>query len=42
VTLEDADDLDRRRRHVVGLVLHGVAGLDRPLTSTLTRSTHHD
>ena len=42
VTLEDADDLDRRRRHVGGLVLHGVAGLDRPLTSTLTRSTHHD
>ena len=42
VTLEDTDDLDRRRRHVVGLVLHGVAGLDRPLTSTLTRSTDHD
>jgi TetR/AcrR family transcriptional regulator len=42
VTLEDAEDLERRRRHVVGLVLHGVAGLERPLTSTLTRSTTHD
>ena len=42
VTLEDTEDLDRRRRHVVGLVLRGVAGLDRPLTSTLTRSTDHD
>ena len=42
VTLEDAEDLERRRRHVVGLVLRGVAGLDRPLTSTLTRSTDHD
>ena len=42
VSLEDAEDLERRRRHVVGLVLRGVAGLDRPLTSTLTRSTDHD
>jgi TetR/AcrR family transcriptional regulator len=42
VTLEDAQDLERRRRHVVGLVLHGVAGLERPLTPTLTRSSDHD
>ena len=42
VTLDDAEDLERRRRHVVGLVLRGVAGLDRPLTSTLIRSSDHD
>jgi TetR/AcrR family transcriptional regulator len=42
VMLEDAEDLERRRRHVVGLVLHGVAGLERPVTSTHTRSTNHD
>jgi AcrR family transcriptional regulator len=42
VTLEDAEDLERRRRHIVGLVLHGVAGLERGLTSTLTRSPGHD
>ena len=42
VTLEDAEDLERRRRHVVGLVLHGVAGLERPVASTHTRSTDHD
>ena len=42
VTLDDAEDLERRRRHVVGLVLRGVAGLERPLTSTLIRSSDHD
>ena len=42
VTLEDAEDLERRRRHVVGLVLNGVAGLERPLSSTLTRSPGND
>jgi AcrR family transcriptional regulator len=42
VTLENAEDLERRRRHVVGLVLHGVAGLERPVTSTHTRSIDHD
>jgi TetR/AcrR family transcriptional regulator len=41
VLLENAEDLERRRRHVVGLVLHGLAGLDRPVT-TLNRSTGHD
>ena len=42
VTLEDTADLERRKRHVVGLVLHGVAGLTRPLASTFTRSPGHD
>jgi AcrR family transcriptional regulator len=42
VTLENADDLERRRRHIVGLVLNGLAGLERPLTSTLNQSTSHD
>jgi TetR/AcrR family transcriptional regulator len=42
VTLENVDDLERRRRHIVGLVLNGLAGLERPLTSTLSQSTSHD
>jgi AcrR family transcriptional regulator len=42
VTLENVEDLERRRRHVVGLVLHGLAGFERPLTSTLSPSTSHD
>ena len=40
VTLENVEDLERRRRHIVGLVLHGLAGLERPLTSTLTQPSH--
>jgi TetR/AcrR family transcriptional regulator len=42
VTLENSDDLERRRRHIVGLVLNGLAGLERPLTSTLSQPTSHD
>jgi TetR/AcrR family transcriptional regulator len=42
VTLENVEDLERRRRHIVGLVLHGLAGLERPLTSTLNPSPGHD
>ncbi len=42
VTLENAEDLERRRRHIVGLVLQGLAGLERPVTSTLNSSTSHD
>jgi TetR/AcrR family transcriptional regulator len=42
VTLENADDLERRRRPIVGLVLNGLAGLERPLTSTLSQSSSHD
>ena len=43
VTLENADDLERRRRHIVGLVLNGLAGLERPMTtSTLSQTPSHD
>src|SRR5919106_1638251 len=42
VTLENSEDLERRRRHIIGLVLNGLAGLERPLTSTLTQSSTHD
>lgn len=38
VTLENTDDLERRRRHIVGLVLNGLAGLERPMASTLNHS----
>ena len=42
VSLEDAADLERRKRHVVGLVLHGLRGLERPLTSTLDQVSNDD
>jgi AcrR family transcriptional regulator len=38
VTLENPDDLERRRRHIVGLVLNGLAGLERPVNSTLSHA----
>jgi AcrR family transcriptional regulator len=42
VSLERADDLERRKRHVVDLVLHGIAGLGAALPATLHHSTSHD
>jgi TetR/AcrR family transcriptional regulator len=42
VALEDAPDLERRKRHVVHLVLHGLRGLNTPLASTLTEPAGHD
>jgi TetR/AcrR family transcriptional regulator len=42
VALDDAADLERRKRHVVGLVLHGLAGLERPISTTLTQAPSHD
>ena len=42
VTLENADDLERRRRHIIGLVLHGLPGLGRPMPATLSQSPRHD
>ena len=42
VTLEDNDDFQRRRSHVVKLVLHGLRGMTAPLTTTLTESPTHD
>ena len=41
VSLEDAADLERRKRHVIGLVLHGLRGLERP-AATLTTAPAHD
>jgi TetR/AcrR family transcriptional regulator len=40
VRLEDAGDLERRKRHVISLVLHGLRGA--PVTSTSTESPTHD
>jgi len=42
VSLDDGADLERRKRHVVGLVLHGLRGLDRPAAATLNSSPDHD
>jgi AcrR family transcriptional regulator len=42
VALDDAADLERRKRHVVHLVLHGLRGLNPPLASTLTEPAGHD
>ena len=41
VSLEESADLERRKRHVVGLVLHGLGGLERP-AATLTTAPAHD
>jgi hypothetical protein len=38
VELHDAGDLERRKRHVVDLVLHGVRGWTAPTTATLTEA----
>ena len=42
VVLQSAEDLDRRKRHVVELVLYGLRGLSGNLTPTLTGSSSHD
>ena len=39
VAVEDSDDLERRKRHVVSLVLHGLRG---PLLTTSTEHSTHD
>jgi TetR/AcrR family transcriptional regulator len=41
VRLEDPEELDRRKRHVVGLVLHGLRG-SASLTTTSTEQMSHD
>jgi TetR/AcrR family transcriptional regulator len=38
VDLSDLDALERRRRHVVDLVLHGLRGLGSPATATLSEA----
>ena len=40
VRLEDADDLERRKRHVISLVLHGLRGAD--FTTSSTEHSSHD
>jgi AcrR family transcriptional regulator len=42
VTLENSEDLDRRRRHIVGLVLNGLAGLERAEAATFNPTGRHD
>ncbi len=42
VDLSDLDALERRRRHVVDLVLHGLRGLGSPATATLSEADSHD
>ena len=42
VELDTLNDLERRKRHVVELVLHGVRGLTAPAAATLTEATNHD
>lgn len=40
VRLEDRDEIERRKRHVIGLVLHGLRG--SALTTTSIEHTSHD
>jgi TetR/AcrR family transcriptional regulator len=40
VSLTDPDELERRKRHVISLVLHGLRGA--PVTSTSTEPSTHD
>ncbi len=42
VALEDGADLERRKRHVIELVLHGIAGLGGAVPATLNPDTGHD
>jgi hypothetical protein len=39
VRLEDADDLERRKQHVISLVLHGLRGAV-PTTTSTGHSSH--
>ena len=44
IEFHDTADLERRKRHVVDLVLHGVRGLTAPAaaTATLAEAERHD
>jgi hypothetical protein len=44
VELHGLEELERRKRHVVELVLHGLRGLTSPATatSTLSETESHD
>jgi TetR/AcrR family transcriptional regulator len=41
VRLSDADEIEQRKRHVIGLVLHGLRS-NTALTTTTTEQTSHD
>ena len=40
--VERVSDFERRKRHVVSLVLHGLAGLSRSTAPTLAEAESHD
>ena len=42
VALDRPGDLERRKRHIIDLVLHGIAGLGGAVPVTLNRSPSHD
>jgi TetR/AcrR family transcriptional regulator len=42
VELQTLEDLERRKRHVVDLVLHGLRGLTTHAATTLTETESHD
>jgi AcrR family transcriptional regulator len=42
VDLSDLEALERRKRHVVDLVLHGLRGLTSPASATLSEADSHD
>ena len=42
VELQTLEDLERRKRHVVDLVLHGLRGLTTHGATTLTETSSHD
>jgi TetR/AcrR family transcriptional regulator len=42
VRLEGRDEIDRRKRHVIDLVLHGIRGSRSAFTTTSTEHSSHD
>lgn len=40
VSLDDAAELERRKRHVIGLVLYGLRGLERPAATLIPVPAH--
>jgi TetR/AcrR family transcriptional regulator len=41
ITFEELGDFERRKRHVVSLVVHGLRGLSAPIHSLLTEPARH-
>jgi hypothetical protein len=40
VRLDDAEELERRKRHVIDLVLHGISGRSALMTTSTEPSSH--